>query len=44
MEERARLAQLLGDEATTRSRHEQAFALYEELGASGHAQRLAAEL
>ena len=43
-EARAELAQLLGDEATHERELHEAHSLYVELGATGHAERLAAQL
>ena len=43
-EERAELARLLGDEATQQRELREAHRLYTEMGATGHAERLAKEL
>jgi len=43
-EERAALAQLLGDDATRQRELREAHRLYTEMGATGHAERLAEEL
>ena len=44
IEERARLAQLRGDDATAAAERQRAHALYVAIGATGHAERLAKEL
>ena len=44
IEERARLAQLRGDDATATAELQRAHALYVAIGATGHAERLAEEL
>jgi len=44
IEERARLAQLTGDEAAAARELHEAHRLYEEIGATGHVKRLAKEL
>jgi len=44
IEERARLAQLRGDDATAVAERQRAHALYVAIGATGHAERLAKEL
>jgi class 3 adenylate cyclase/tetratricopeptide (TPR) repeat protein len=43
IEERARLAQLRGDDATAAAERQRAHALYVAIGATGHAERLAKE-
>jgi hypothetical protein len=43
-EERARLASLAGDDATCLCERREAHRLYTEMGATGHAERLAREL
>ena len=43
-EERAKLAHLVGDEATRESKLREAHRLYTEMGATGHAERVAREL
>jgi hypothetical protein len=44
LEERAELARFLGDEATRERELREAHRLFAEIGATGHAQRLAKEL
>ena len=44
IEERARLAQLRGDDATAAAERQRAHALYVAIGATGHAERLAKEI
>ena len=44
IEERARLARLTGDDAAAERELREAHRLYEEMGATGHAARLAKEL